>query len=146
MPVRLGHITPKWFEDCAMSCASWCEDTYSIERKRNSESSSRTLLRGSVRPRPTRHSASLLDDHRALEPPDPIPNSEVKRRIADGSVGLPHVRVGHRQAPKRRTRSRLAAGFFMPARKRWDAEAPTEGYREHRGTNIALRQAGPGHR
>src|SRR5690606_35848748 len=42
----------------------------------------------------------LLDDFRALEPPDPIPNSEVKRRIADGSVGSPHVRVGHRQAPK----------------------------------------------
>ncbi|MFV1940127.1 hypothetical protein VPH49_04755, partial [Pseudomonas luteola] len=27
------------------------------------------------------------------------PNSEVKRCIADGSVGFPHVRVGHRQAP-----------------------------------------------
>ncbi len=39
----------------------------------------------------------FLDDHRALEPPDPIPNSEVKRCIADGSVGFPHVRVGHRQ-------------------------------------------------
>jgi hypothetical protein len=35
-----------------------------------------------------------------LEPPDPMPNSEVKRHIADGSVGLPHVRVGHRQALK----------------------------------------------
>ena len=34
-----------------------------------------------------------------MEPPDPIPNSEVKRVIADGSVGSPHVRVGHRQAP-----------------------------------------------
>ena len=32
-----------------------------------------------------------------MVPPDPIPNSEVKRRCADGSVGLPHVRVGHRQ-------------------------------------------------
>ena len=41
----------------------------------------------------------LLDDHRALEPPDPIPNSVVKRRIADGSVEFLHVRVGHRQAP-----------------------------------------------
>ena len=41
--------------------------------------------------------AELLDDHRALEPPDPIPNSVVKRCIADGSVGFPHVRVGHRQ-------------------------------------------------
>ncbi len=40
----------------------------------------------------------LLGDHRELEPPDPLPNSEVKRLIADGSVGLPHVRVGHRQA------------------------------------------------
>ena len=45
------------------------------------------------------HQASLPDDNRALEPPDPIPNSEVKRCIADGSVGSPHVRVGHRQAP-----------------------------------------------
>ena len=27
-----------------------------------------------------------------------MPNSEVKRISADGSVGLPHVRVGHRQA------------------------------------------------
>ena len=44
----------------------------------------------------------LLDDHRALEPPDPIPNSAVKRRIADGSVGSPHVRVGHRQAPNKK--------------------------------------------
>ena len=32
---------------------------------------------------------SLSDDHRALEPPDPIPNSEVKRCIADGSLGGP---------------------------------------------------------
>ena len=31
----------------------------------------------------------------------PIPNSEVKRCIADGSVGFPHVRVGHRQARKK---------------------------------------------
>jgi hypothetical protein len=33
-----------------------------------------------------------------VEPPEPIPNSEVKRSRADGSVGFPHVRVGHRQA------------------------------------------------
>ena len=33
-----------------------------------------------------------------MEPPESIPNSDVKRSIADGSVGLPHVRVGHRQA------------------------------------------------
>ncbi|MFH3086321.1 hypothetical protein ABK864_25275, partial [Serratia marcescens] len=28
----------------------------------------------------------------------PMPNSEVKRRSADGSVGSPHARVGHCQA------------------------------------------------
>ena len=43
-------------------------------------------------------------DHRELEPPDPIPNSTVKRFIADDSVGFPHVKVGHRQAPSIRPR------------------------------------------
>lgn len=32
-----------------------------------------------------------------MEPPDTMPNSEVKRRRADGSVIFGHVRVGHRQ-------------------------------------------------
>ncbi len=41
---------------------------------------------------------NLLGDHSVVDPPDPMPNSEVKRNSADGSVGLPHVRVGHRQA------------------------------------------------
>ena len=36
-------------------------------------------------------------NHRDIEPPDPIPNSEVKSVIADDSVGLPHVKVGHCQ-------------------------------------------------
>ena len=57
----------------------------------------------------------LPDGHRALEPPDTISNSEVKRCIADGSVGSPHVRVGHRQAPKQRPPSRVAffcLGFY----------------------------------
>ena len=43
---------------------------------------------------------NLLGDNSIVEPPDPIPNSEVKRNRADGSVGSPHVRVGHRQASK----------------------------------------------
>ena len=45
-----------------------------------------------------RYPKALPDDNRELEPPDPMPNSEVKRFIADGSVALRHVRVGHRQA------------------------------------------------
>ena len=32
------------------------------------------------------------------EPPDPIPNSEVKTLSADDSVGSPHAKVGHCQA------------------------------------------------
>ncbi len=58
----------------------------------------------------------MLDDHRELEPPDPIPNSEVKRFFADGSVGFPHVRVGHRQAFILRTLIGNNQGFFMLAR------------------------------
>ena len=57
----------------------------------------------------------LPGGHRDVEPPDPIPNSEVKRVIADGSVGSPHVRVGHRQAFKsRRARRYRWARFFCP--------------------------------
>ncbi len=41
---------------------------------------------------------NLLGDHSVLDPPEPIPNSEVKRNSVDGSVGFPHVRVEHRQA------------------------------------------------
>gem|GEM_PF-1164886 len=40
----------------------------------------------------------MFGDHSELDPPDPIPNSEVKRFSVDGSVGAPHVRVEHRQA------------------------------------------------
>ena len=55
----------------------------------------------------------LPDDNRVLEPPDPIPNSEVKRYIADGSVGLPHVRVGHRQAFIPKAHSERSGPFLL---------------------------------
>ena len=35
--------------------------------------------------------------HKAVELPDPIPNSDVKRCLADGSAGKARVRVGRRQ-------------------------------------------------
>ena len=47
-----------------------------------------------------------------MEPPESIPNSEVKRSIADGSVGLPHVRVGHRQALIQNPRLLTQSGVF----------------------------------
>ena len=54
----------------------------------------------------------LPDEDSECEPPDPIPNSEVKPLSADGSVGFPHVRVGHRQALKYETPTRKLGGVF----------------------------------
>src|SRR5690606_666776 len=68
----------------------------------------------------THATTELLDDHRALEPPDPIPNSAVKRCIADGSVGTPHVRVGHRQALYRNAPIWKQVGAFLFAQKAQD--------------------------
>ena len=47
------------------------------------------------------------------EPPDPISNSEVKTFSADGSVGSPHVRVGHRRALNCEKPRPLGAAFFI---------------------------------
>ena len=55
--------------------------------------------------------ASLPGGHSKREPPDPISNSEVKTLSADGSVGSPHVRVGHCQALNTKPRPERP-GFF----------------------------------
>ena len=55
----------------------------------------------------------LPDEDSECEPPDPIPNSEVKPLSADGSVGLPHVRVGHRQASNYKTPSGISWWGFL---------------------------------
>ncbi|RUO51806.1 hypothetical protein, partial [Pseudidiomarina halophila] len=44
-------------------------------------------------------------------------NSVVKRFSADGSVGFPHVRVGHRQALIKKRPRANARGFFMSAKQ-----------------------------
>ena len=60
-----------------------------------------------------RSSQELPDDISECEPPDSIPNSEVKPLSADGSVGLPHVRVGHCQAYYLKTLEQIMSeGFF----------------------------------
>src|SRR6185369_16912634 len=61
-----------------------------------------------------RSSNSLPGGHSEREPPDPIPNSEVKTLCADGSVPFRHARVGHCQALKMETPevARLR-GFFI---------------------------------
>ena len=64
----------------------------------------------------TKHQG-LLDDNSAVEPPEPISNSEVKRSSADGSVGFPHVRVGHRQALILKTLTGLPVRVFFRLEK-----------------------------
>ena len=59
----------------------------------------------------------MLGDHSIVVPPDPIPNSAVKRNRADGSVGSPHARVGHRQAFIRNQPSHPAGFFVVRERK-----------------------------
>ena len=51
-----------------------------------------------MRPQDVLTKQNLPGGTSAVVPPDPMPNSEVKRRSADGSVGSPHVRVGNCQA------------------------------------------------
>ena len=55
----------------------------------------------------------LLGNNSVLDPPDPIPNSEVKRNCADDSVGSPHVKVGHCQALKLKTPIVNSIGVFF---------------------------------
>ena len=47
-----------------------------------------------------------------MAPPGSIPNPEVKHTSADGSVGSPHVRVGHRQTSNKQSLVRKHGGFF----------------------------------
>jgi hypothetical protein len=47
------------------------------------------------------------------EPPDPIPNSEVKLLSADDSLRPPHAKVGHRQALKYETPDTKVSGVFF---------------------------------
>ena len=63
----------------------------------------------------TAQPTKLSGIHRVMEPPDPIPNSEVKRGIADGSVGSPHVRVGQCQTytAKALPVSQITEGLFL---------------------------------
>ena len=56
---------------------------------------------------------SLPGGHSKWEPPDPIPNSEVKLLCADDSVGSPHVKVGHCQVLMQTPVAYSSRGFFM---------------------------------
>ena len=73
----------------------------------------RTLQKGfqPLKQAPLRCFNPFPGGHSAVVPPDPIPNSEVKRSRADGSVHL-HARVGHRQGLYPQTPSPISVGVF----------------------------------
>ena len=54
----------------------------------------------------------MPDGNSDTVPPESIPNSEVKRVSGDGSVGFPHARVAHCQAPIRERAIHLGSPFF----------------------------------
>ena len=85
--MRLNHTTPKGFCRTRLRHLNCVETLKQLSKLKN-----------------------LLGDHSDLDPPDSMPNSEVKQISADGSVGFPHVRVGHRQALI--LRNPASAGFF----------------------------------
>ena len=55
----------------------------------------------------------MPDGNSDVVPPESIPNSEVKRVSGDGSVGSPHVRVAHRQAPNYEEARSDERAFFV---------------------------------
>ena len=59
---------------------------------------------------------SLPGGHSEREPPDPIPNSEVKTLCADASVDFVDVKVGHCQAlnlmKMKPSLTKVGGGFF----------------------------------
>ena len=61
------------------------------------------------------------------EPPDPIPNSEVKTFCADGSVAAGHARVGHCQASHAKAPMlERASGPFLLAYMLWTCPASVD--------------------
>ena len=87
-----------------------------VDKHNNSRKAAGLLLiRDAVTPEgATPSHTGFPRNHRDIEPPDPIPNSVVKSVIADDSVGLPHVKVGHCQVLIREPRNSVTVrGFFM---------------------------------
>jgi hypothetical protein len=59
----------------------------------------------------------LSGGHSDAAPPDPIPNSEVKRISGDGSLGSPHARVAHCQTPNTKKGHLFQVAFFYVRNK-----------------------------
>ena len=104
--MRLGHITPKNFYGVYDAT---CNATRKYTRLIKNLSKLLVIRAGDIAFVPT----SFPGGNSEREPPDPISNSEVKTLSADGSVGSPHVRVGHRQDLNSKSRSFPGTAFFV---------------------------------
>jgi hypothetical protein len=86
---------------------------------------------------------NLPGGNSAVVPPDPMPNSEVKRRSADGSVGSPHARVGHCQASNKTKALRASVGLlFYCCVVCWSSMVMRPIRRERMGTPLAAARQG----
>ena len=103
--MRLDHITLKQFE-------VFVDKQCVISRSKQVLFSFRIFYAGLIEDVDSVNPNDLPGGNSKWEPPDSIPNSEVKPLSADGSVGLPHVRVGHCQASNTKPRSALLVGVF----------------------------------
>ena len=76
-----------------------CEDKCYLDDRVRTRRLITSALPNCITGREAGNKPVLPGDNSDTVPPDPIPNSEVKRVSGDGSVGIPHVRVAHCQAP-----------------------------------------------
>ena len=112
MPVRLDHITPKGFAQANRRDCDRIDDiSVSMIHIASREATS-------LETQASQDATVSPDDHSEREPPDPMPNSEVKPLSADGSVEFLHVRVGHRQALILNRPCSLAAGAVLFVRRK----------------------------
>ena len=96
--MRLNHTTPKGFCGLKTICLRFLKAETKYKRLNEFEEILLNQFSELLIAANASIKQNLLGDHSIVDPPDSMPNSEVKHNSADGSVGLPHVRVGHRQA------------------------------------------------
>src|SRR5690349_19895900 len=107
--MRLDDITSSSLrlERCVVELIHVLErDTRRSEKLTGFRRAGRTQVRPASR-------NSLPGGNSEREPPDPIPNSEVKTLCADGSVPFRHARVGHCQALNEKTPVGKSTGVFL---------------------------------
>jgi hypothetical protein len=106
LPVRLDHITSRRLLPLRMMHGA--DQTFGCDPN----------VIGERDERRSKDLSGLPGGNSEREPPDPIPNSEVKTFCADGSVAASHARVGHCQVSHAKAPMLVRASgpfFFVPS-------------------------------